>query len=171
MPLSPHLTYCSTTNFLYCGDEYLFLHRGPHKKVDPNRLNGIGGKLEAGENYLEAAIRETLEETGYVVKPEQIQLCGVARLEGGYPEDWVFCFLKIAVSTKEIPHGNHTEDGELMWLHKDEVLSSGYELVDDLNICFPKVVEGNGIFFFAAQMSSKEKVASYTLSEIPFFIK
>jgi 8-oxo-dGTP pyrophosphatase MutT (NUDIX family) len=164
----PRLTYLSVTNFLYVGDEYLFLHRAPHKKVDANRLNGIGGKVDPGENYLMAAIRETYEETGYKVTAANIQLSGVARLEGGYQEDWVFCFFKISVPDKNIPKGFSTDDGEFMWLHKDEALKSQYEMVDDLKICFPKVVESAGVFFFSAQMNDQEKIASYTLTDLPF---
>lgn len=123
----------SVTNFLYCGDEYLFIKRNLNKRIDPGRLNGIGGRVEPGENYLEAAIRETEEETGYKVTPEDIKLSAVAKLEGGYKEDWVMCFFKIKVPHKNIPLGNKTEDGDLLWINKDEVFSSEHELVDDLN--------------------------------------
>jgi len=51
-------TIYSVTNFLHCGDDYLFIHRTKRQnKTDGNRLNGIGGKLEPGENFLQAAIR------------------------------------------------------------------------------------------------------------------
>jgi hypothetical protein len=36
----------SVTNFIYCGDDYLFLKRNLNKRVDPGRLNGVGGRLE-----------------------------------------------------------------------------------------------------------------------------
>lgn len=173
----PRRVYTSVTNFLHCGDEYLFLLRKNSKKIDAGKLNGVGGKLESGEDYLTAAIRETQEETGYVVTPPQIKLSGVAKLEsfeserGGYQEDWVFCFFKIAVPTKEIPLGMQTDDGQLIWLHKNEVLTSGYDLVDDLHICFPEIAKDeNGvsdIFFFHEFANAKEKVEKYTLTRLP----
>lgn len=165
--MPPRLVYTSVTNFLYCGNEYLLLHRNADKTVDANRLNGIGGKLESGEDYLTAAIRETVEETGYVVTPADIRFCGVAKIEGGYQEDWVFCFFKIRVPTKNIPHGNHTKDGELMWLPADQVLNTSHELVDDLRICFPKIVEDHSIFFFHGFVNAQEKIEHYQLNEIP----
>ena len=59
----------SVTNFLHHGDDYLFVHRNKKTdhQVDSGRLNGIGGKLEPEEDFLQAAIRETEEETGLEV--------------------------------------------------------------------------------------------------------
>jgi len=117
--------------FLFNGEEFLMLKRSKSKKIDPGKLNGIGGKVDPGENFLEAAIREIQEETGYILKESQFQLAGVVRLEGGYSEDWVMCFFKVKVKTKTVPIGNITDDGELLWLHKDKILDSEYELIDD----------------------------------------
>lgn len=156
----------SVTNFIHCGDDYLFIHRGPHKWVDANRLNGVGGRVEPGENYLNAAIREIEEETGYKVNSDDMQLSGVVKLEGGYKEDWEICFFKVEVSTKQIPLGNHTEDGKLVWIHKDNVLDSEYELVDDLNYCFKDIVDGKHIFFINAQLNEKEKVEKISISKL-----
>lgn len=160
---TPRLTYCSVTNFLCHGDEYLFIHRGPHKKIDANRLNGIGGKLEHGENYVEAAIRETTEETGYTPDIKDLHFAGVVRIQGGYEQDWIVCFFKIDVPHKIVPHGHPNEEGELLWIHKDEVLNTEFELVDDIKILFPLLATGKTPFFFTAQMTDKEKVGSYTI--------
>lgn len=160
------LVQTSVTNFLYCGDFYLFVHRDQNKRVDPGRLNGIGGRLEPGENYLDAALRETEEETGYAVKPADIRLAGVVKLEGGYQEDWVMCFFKIRVSSKKIPKGNQTNEGELVWIHKDRVLDSDYELVDDLNYCFKDLVEGKQILFITARLDKKQKIYDISISKL-----
>lgn len=156
----------SVTNFLYYNDEYLFIHRNSSKKIDPNKLNGIGGRVEPGENYLDAAIRETEEETGYKVTTQNICLAGVVKLEGGYNEDWVMCFFKIKVPSKKIPLGNVTDDGKLVWLHKDNVLDNTYELVDDLNYCFKDVIEGNEIFFITAKLGEDQKITQVSISKL-----
>lgn len=156
----------SVTNFIHHGDEYLFLQRDPNKRIDANRLNGIGGRVEPGENYLEAAIRETQEETGYFVSPEDIQLAGVVKLEGGYAEDWVMCFFTIKVAHKEIPMRNSTGDGKLVWIHKDKVLDSEYELVDDLNYCFKDIVAGDSIFFMTARVNDNQKIIDAQISKL-----
>jgi 8-oxo-dGTP pyrophosphatase MutT (NUDIX family) len=156
----------SVTCFIHHGDDYLFLHRNPNKRIDPNKLNGVGGRLEPGEDFLHAAIREVEEETGYKVTHEDIQLSCVAKLEGGYKEDWIMCFFKIKVKSKDIPHGNKTEDGTLIWLDKDKVLDSNYELVDDLQYCFKDIVESKTIVFFNAQVNESEKVSEIAVSKL-----
>lgn len=91
----------SVTVFIYHGDDYLFLKRNKDKRIDPGLLNGIGGKLEPGEDFATCAVRETAEETGYVISPSDLQLVSVAKLEEGYEEDWVMCFFKVKVSSKK----------------------------------------------------------------------
>lgn len=157
----------SVNNFIHCGDEYLFLLRAKNKRVDAGRLNSIGGKVEAGENYLDCVIRETEEEIGVKVDPSEVQLLGIVRLEGGYDEDWVMCFFKTEVKSKHIEHGTKTPDGEFLWIHKDKVLNSGYELVDDLYYSFEDIVKGNEIFFANAVLNEKQKVEKYNVSKIP----
>ena len=137
-----------------------------HKRIDPGRLNGIGGRVEPGEDFLNAAIRETAEETGYTVAPADIQLAGVVKLEGGYAEDWVMCFFKIRVPDTRIPKGAQTEDGELIWLHKDDVLDSGHELVDDLNYCFKDIVAGSSLIFVTAKVNEHQKITEVRIGKI-----
>ncbi len=157
----------SVNNFIHCGDEYLFVLRDKSKKIDPGRLNSIGGKVEPGENYLDSVIRETEEEIGINVTPEQVQFLGVVRLEGGYEEDWVMCFFKTEIQTKYIKHGVKTSEGEFLWIHKDKVLNSGYELVDDLYYSFEDIVSGKEIFFANAVLNEKQKVEKYSVTKLP----
>lgn len=157
----------SVNNFLYHGDDYLMLHRKESARVDPGRLNTIGGRIEPGENFLDAVVRETEEETGYVIDPEGISLAGIVKLEGGYDEDWVMIFFKTLVESKEIPHGSKTNDGELLWIHKDKVLDSEYELVDDFYYCFKDVVAGDSIFFLTAKLDKKQKVKDVSMAKLP----
>ncbi len=155
----------SVNNFIHCGDEYLFLKRNNTKKIDPGRLNSIGGRVEHGEDHITACIRETEEETGYKITPEHIKLSGIGRLQGGYREDWIICIFKTEVETKDIPIGSQTDDGELIWIHKDKVLDSEYELVDDLNYIFKDIVEGE-LFCFSAEMDDQQKVANINISKL-----
>lgn len=163
---TPRVTYCSVTNFLRHDGQLLFVHRSPDRKVDPNRLNGIGGKLESGENYLDAAIRETHEETGYVVDRSDVHFIGIGRLEGGYQEDWVMSFFIIDVPSSEIPIGAQTREGELIWLTPQETLTSEYELVDDLRLILPKIEANQLPFFFSSIVNDQEKIEHYTMTTL-----
>lgn len=157
----------SVNNFIHCGDEYLFLLRSKDKKIDAGRLNSIGGKVEPGENYLDAVIRETEEESGIIIKPKDIKLIGIVRLEGGYEDDWLMCFFKTEISSKNLPIGNRTKDGQLLWIKKENVLNGNYEVVDDLHYSFEDIVNNKGIFFACAQIDEKEKVKKYNMNKIP----
>jgi ADP-ribose pyrophosphatase YjhB (NUDIX family) len=161
------LVQTSVTCFLYCGDDYLFLRRSTSKKIDPGRLNGVGGRLEKGENYADAAIREIKEETGYSLSKGDLSLAGVVKLEEGYEEDWVMCFFKARVASKSIPIGSKTQDGELVWLNKGKVLGSGYDLVDDINYCMDEIISAKAIFFITAQLNNNQKVAKISKSLLP----
>ena len=156
----------SVTVFIHHGEDYLLLHRSLNKRIDPGRLNGIGGRVESGENYLDAAIRETYEETGYVLTNEDIKFSGVVVLEDGYAEDWDMCIFKVEVLDKKIPKGNITDDGEFIWIHKDKVLDSKYELVDDLNHYFKDVVLGTHTFFITAKLNDNEKIKNISIGKL-----
>jgi len=160
------LVQSSVTLFVHCGDDYLFLKRAADKRVDPGLLNGVGGRVESGENYLSAAIRECIEETGYQPSLDQVQFSGVVQITGGYSEDWVMCFFKIEVDHKNIPIGSLTADGELIWIHKDDVLTSDYELVDDLNYCFSDIVKGDKMIFANYHVNDSEKITSFCREDL-----
>lgn len=159
-------TQSSVNNFIHCGDQYLFMRRGLHKKIDPGKLNTVGGHVEIGENFLDAVIRETKEETGLTIKPTQIKLTGVIKLEGGYEDDWVMCFFKTEVTSTKLSVDLQTEEGELLWIPKDKVLTGNYNPVDDLELYFEDIVKGKSIIFATLQFTKELKVISHKISEL-----
>ena len=156
----------SVTNFIYCGDEFLMLKRSANKRIDPNKLNGVGGRIDPGEDMLNAVIRETEEETGYKVDYSDVEFRGLLKLEGGYDEDWIIGIFKTEVKDKIIPIGKNTDDGELMWLHKDTVLDSEYELIDDLKYYFKELLDGKDLLFMNAKIDKDEKVEDFRISKL-----
>lgn len=161
--MKPRITIKSVTCFLHCGSEYLFIHRTKKGNAsDAGRLNGIGGKLLSGEDFLSAAIRETEEETGFQVESASVRLKAIVHMSGGYPEDWVMCFFSIAVPSTTVPAGMENDEGALVWLDKSAVLHSSYELVDDLNYCWPHL-SGNDtrVLYAGCVVDSDEKIAQW----------
>ncbi len=70
----------------------------------------------------------------------------------------------IQVADKSLPIGHQTEDGELIWIHKDKVLDSKYELIDDLKYYFKQLIDSDDQLFMNAQMDKKEEVTDFKVS-------
>ncbi|MBN1969541.1 MAG: NUDIX domain-containing protein [Candidatus Delongbacteria bacterium] len=160
------LTQTAVTNFIYCGKKWLFLKRGPNKKIDANKLNGVGGRLEENETFLDACIRETKEETGYIVDKKDITLSGVVRLIGGYEVNWVMCFFRTKVNSIKIPTPPNKEDGKLVWINQEEIKMQKFELVDDINYCFEKIIDKNEPFFMNAKLNNNQKITNYSINNL-----
>ena len=83
-------------------------------------LNQPAGHWEAGETLIEAACRETLEETGWEVEPTA--LLGVYEFE---PPELAYGFLRFAFKAKALGHqaGRKLDDGILraLWLTPEEL--------------------------------------------------
>lgn len=91
------------------------------------------------------------------------QLRAVVNLSGGYQHDWMMCFFVIEVDSHEAPSGLENPEGELLWLPADQVLTAGYELVDDLHYLWQDIVEYSGTIFFAAQIDEHEKITQHSI--------
>lgn len=155
----------AVTVFIYHNDKYLFLKRNSNNKVDPDKLNGIGGKLELGENFVDAAIRETEEETGLIITEKDLKFCGMDILEKGSDDDWIICIFKLKVNNEFLPLGNKTEDGEFLWLKSEQIINHDLELVDDLNYSFQDIVDEK-VFFMTCIFDKDGKVSNFSKSII-----
>ena len=158
----------AVTVFLHNKGKYLVLHRHNNKKVDAGRLNGIGGKVEDNETFLETAIRETKEETGFSVDESCMEFCGLVRTRGGYPVDWLVCFFKASVPTNKVPVGSQCREGKFLWLKPEDLFTQGIELVDDLHYLFEKITSNKKIFFANIRLNDQEKVEKIKISYSPF---
>lgn len=54
--------------------QYLLLQRSATAKHHRLKWEGVGGHLEAGESFKQAAVRETFEEVGIVLKEDDLEL-------------------------------------------------------------------------------------------------
>lgn len=62
--------------------EVILQKRSDIKKNDPGKLTTtVSGHVASGQTYLEAAVRETVEESGIEVAPEDLQHLGVVRAD------------------------------------------------------------------------------------------
>jgi len=127
-----------TLSFVVCGDEILLMKRGAHKRVFPNRYNGLGGFIERNEDPLTSARREIEEECGLQV--DDLRLAAIHHICAD-PQMGIMLFVFVA-------HSSHTtalkdtDEGQLEW-HPIEKLSH-LDLVEDLPLILPRYLRHTG---------------------------
>lgn len=133
------LTIPRTLCFVLNGSDVLLMKRAAHKRVFPNRYNGVGGHIERDEDPLTSAKREILEETGLSV--DNVQLRAVYNIDAGATTGIVlFVFAAESVSREVIAN----DEGTLHWIPCADVTQ--YDLVEDLPIILPRVLDRNASF-------------------------
>lgn len=120
--------------FVMHGEDILLMKRGPHRRIFPNRYNGVGGHIERDEDPLTAAVREIKEETGLDV--DNVMLRGIHHIDAGATTGiMMFVFTAEAAQSAFDDPGI---EGTLHWVSKNAVLD--LDLVEDLPIILPKIL-------------------------------
>lgn len=122
-----------TLIFLTRGENVLLLRGAPQKRIWANRYNGVGGHIEPGEDFLSAARRELLEETGLTA--ENLRLCGIMTVDSGQNPG-----VGIFILRGECPNGEAlaSAEGTLEWVPFAGI--SRLPLVEDLPSLLPRVL-------------------------------
>lgn len=100
-----------TLIFITAGDDLLLLRGAPTKRIWPNRLNGLGGHIEAAESPLQSARREIREEAGLEV--DTLDLRGIIHVAGSQGAAGVMLLVYIGTSHTQITHPS--AEGSLEW--------------------------------------------------------
>jgi 8-oxo-dGTP diphosphatase len=120
--------------FIFKGDSVLLLKGASDKKIWAGKYNGVGGHLERGEDILQCAKRELLEETG--LAQISLHLCASVMIDtGGQPGVTLFVF-KGEVDQVDI---RPSDEGSLEWVRITDIDS--LPLVADLYQLLPRVAE------------------------------
>ncbi|MDX2162585.1 MAG: NUDIX domain-containing protein [bacterium] len=127
------LTIPRTLSFILNGDDVLLMKRSPHKRVFPNRYNGVGGHIERDEDPLTSARREIAEETGLIVR--DLHLRAVYNVDAG-AQTGILLFIFTGETAVRVVTPNH--EGTLHWVRRDQLFS--LDLVDDLPILLPRIL-------------------------------
>lgn len=122
-------------------DEYILLLKGaPTKRLWANKYNGIGGHIESGENPLQSAYRELIEETG--LSATQLELRAIIHITLPHSPG-VMLFVFIGESTTF--NLNSSAEGSPEWVPKSEYLK--LELVEDLYELIPRILETGPLIY------------------------
>jgi 8-oxo-dGTP diphosphatase len=127
------LTVPRTLSFVLNGEDVLLMKRAAHKRIFPNRYNGVGGHIERNEDPLTSAHREIEEETG--LKVQDIRLRAVYNIDAG-DQTGIFLLVFTAFSHSRDVVANN--EGTLHWVPKNEILH--LDLVDDLPLILPRIL-------------------------------
>ena len=84
-------------------------------KTKENILEIMAGKIDEGEEPLQAAIRETKEETGYNIKSENIRLLFSCFSSPGYSSERFFIYYATVTNADKVSEGggNKSENEEI----------------------------------------------------------
>lgn len=127
------LTVSRSLCFVINGGDVLLMKRGAHKRIFPNRYNGVGGHIERDEDALTSARREILEETGLAVSA--LRLGAVYNIDSGEASGiTLFVFVGMSEAREVIA----SEEGELQWVAIDQI--AALPLVGDIAIILPRVL-------------------------------
>ena len=138
----PDLT--GTLLFLTRNDDVLLIRK--KRGHGAGKINGPGGKLDAGESPAQCAVRETLEETG--VEALNPQLAAVMRFLDLEDEDWLGY---VFVAHRHRGKLRETLEAVPVWCARDEIPFD--EMWDDDRYWLPRILAGEvlrGDFLFRA---------------------
>lgn len=121
---------------------------------EPNKglFTPVGGKLEPHENALEAAIRETWEETG--IKVDHMKYCGILTESSPVEYNWTNYVYLAEIDYIPPPDCN---EGELKWINFSQVLEVPTPKTDWF---IYKYILNNQPFAFNAEFNEKIELLS-----------
>jgi len=132
-----------TLSFVLYEDKILLMKRGAHKRVFPNRYNGLGGFIERDEDPWTSARREIEEESG--LKVDDMRLVAIHHICADAAMG-IMLFVFVGHCSQAQPLAETTE-GTLHWCRLDEL--SQLDLVEDLPLILPRYLRHRGEPFFA----------------------
>ncbi len=137
-----------TLCFLRSGDRVLLLHR----RNPPNAglWNGIGGKLEPGEDPSAGCVREVAEETGMTIAAPQLKALLVVTAQTP-PALWVIFVFTALVA--ESPVGP-SEEGELAWV--DLAALPSIPLPPDVPMIIPRLLTEGEVLVLRAEYGTED---------------
>jgi 8-oxo-dGTP diphosphatase len=123
-----------------------------HRRHPPNAglWNGIGGKLEPGEDPYAACIREVREETGLAIGPPALRAVLVIAVQSTGDLWVIFTFTAPAPTAAQID----SEEGELRWVAVDAV--DALPVLPDLPLLLPHLFVTDDVLTIRIDLANEE---------------
>ena len=152
-------TLLSVTCFLRNETDILLMQRAANRTHEPSKWSGVGGKLHGSETVLDAAMRETQEETGQSIPAEHFRFRGTLIMDG-YPEGrWVVSLFEVWTDDRDVVQ---TAEGQLHWVPIDEVRSK--DLMDDIHHYIEHMIHETEPIFGYFRFDEQAKVVEQRLT-------
>ena len=149
-----------TLSFLTHAGRVLLLRGAASKRIWANKLNGVGGHLEPGEDPLSGARREVREETGLDVP--HLELRAVIHISGVAPDPGVMMLVFVAAVDSPTVHA--CSEGELVWYPIGDWPRE--EMVEDLPRLLPRVLDADrGMIYGHYDLDPVNGVMRFTFVE------
>lgn len=113
--VNPGIKKVATICVLKNGDHFLLLKRA--KEPNIGLYTPLGGKLDPFETPLNAAIRETWEESG--IKVNNMEFRGILTETSPVDYNWI-SYVYLAEIEKQVT--TESDEGSLEWMHMDDLL-------------------------------------------------
>lgn len=123
-----------TLSFLIRPGEVLLMRVGSDHRSWSGRLNGVGGHIEQGENPLDSAYREILEETGLTAR--DLRLTGVVLVDTGQETG---IGLYVFVGKAEDGQISAADEGDPGWYPMSDL--DQFALVEDVHAILPRALK------------------------------
>lgn len=131
------ILYGSVHILFHRNEEVLLLKRQNTGFQDGN-WSVVAGRMDGGEEVIDAAIREAKEEAGVVIRPADIEIVGIMHRKNTTSE-WVDFFLYAHDWQGEIMNKEPEKCEELKWFHRNELPDN---IVSYIRIALEKKHEG-----------------------------
>lgn len=145
----------STCIYLIRKDEWLFLNRNKKKNdVNHDKFIGVGGKLEIGETKDQCVIRETFEETGFIL--QSFQECGSILFQYPHREDET-CY--IYTSNQYTGKMHECNEGQLVFVNQSDIFS--LNLWEGDRIFLKRMLKGIYPFHYIFHYNENDELIDY----------
>ena len=120
----------ATLAYIVCNQEVLLLFRNKKENdFHQGKYIDIGGRLEPGETPIECILRELEEETGYTLKPEEVEFRGYIYFDEIHRDkinedlpafNWLV-FLYYVQLAEKLVFDFENPEGNLLWVPINEI--------------------------------------------------